>query len=496
MLQVVSSLYSLQKLIIRLVEVFVVRKNLLFSGLLLVILVFISSCSLLFPPSYTVTFETSGGSAVAVQEVKEGETTPKPTDPTRDDNTFSGWYSDAALSTAWEFSTIVSSNITLYAKWTAYTPVSKFSYAVINTDEIEITGFTGSETVVVIPQIIEEKPVTSIGNNVFQNKTSITNVTIPSSVTKIGDYAFFNCNSLTGIAIPEGVTSVGTSAFYYCDSITSLTIPKSIIYYGKQAFAHCDSLTSITIPEGVTTIGDYAFQYNFNLISVSIPSSLTSIGTYAFGTCNSLTSITILAGVTTIGEGAFFACTDLTSFSVDAGNTSFESVEDVLFNESKTTLIAYPAGKTSVGYSIPNGVTTIGSYAFQSCSNLTSITLPSSATSIQKYAFKYCTSLTSINIPEGVTSIGDWAFGECNSLTSITLPSSLETIGIYAFYRCLGLTSIIIPSGVTTLGKNVFSTCINITDIYCEASSKPAGWHNDWYKNVDTGSIDWGYSGD
>lgn len=142
---------------------------------------------------------------------------------------------------------------------------------------------------------------------------------------------------------------------------------------------------------------------------------------------------------------------------------------------------------------VENGVTTIGSYAFQPCYNLTAVTLPESVTVIGNDAFFICSSLTSINIsegvttigdrafqncssliniaiPEGVTAIGDSAFYDCHSLTGITLPGSVSNIGNSAFSCCSGLTNINIPEGVIVLNDKVFAACSNLSDITIPAS--------------------------
>ena len=114
---------------------------------------------------------------------------------------------------------------------------------------------------------------------------------------------------------------------------------------------------------------------------------------------------------------------------------------------------------------IQNGVTSIGDYAFDNCTSLTSIEIPSSVTSIGDGAFAYCTSLTSIEIPSGVTSIGSRVFKDCTSLTSIEIPSGVTSIGDYAFKNCTSLASIEIPSSVTSIGNEAFAYCTNLTSI-------------------------------
>ena len=105
---------------------------------------------------------------------------------------------------------------------------------------------------------------------------------------------------------------------------------------------------------------------------------------------------------------------------------------------------------------IEDGVTSIGDYAFEDCSSLTSITIPDSVTSIGDYAFEYCSSLTSITIPDSVTSIGWYAFKNCSNLTSITIPNNVTSIGNSAFRDCSNLTSITIPDSITSIGSDAF----------------------------------------
>ena len=110
----------------------------------------------------------------------------------------------------------------------------------------------------------------------------------------------------------------------------------------------------------------------------------------------------------------------------------------------------------------------IGSYAFERCSELTSISLPNGITSIGDNAFYNCSNLASVTIPNSVKSIGAGAFDSCSKLTSITIPNSVTSIGSYAFYSCTDLASIIIPNSVTSIGKGAFTYCSNLTSIEVE----------------------------
>ena len=135
-------------------------------------------------------------------------------------------------------------------------------------------------------------------------------------------------------------------------------------------------------------------------------------------------------------------------------------------DDVSVTITDYPTTATGA-LEIPatidgRSVTSIGSYAFSSCSGLTSITIPDSVTSIGDGAFSSCSGLTSITIPDSVTSIGDKAFRSCSNLTSITIPDSVTSIGDYAFQDCSSLTSMTIGNGVTSIGMSSFkNTALN-----------------------------------
>ncbi len=299
--------------------------------------------------------------------------------------------------------------------------------------------------------------------NLYINGELATEIVIPDSVTSIGEWAFYCCKSLTSITIPDSVTGISKGAFFCCNSLTSITIPDSVTSIGDYAFWNCSSVTSITIPDGVTSIGMDAFYNCRSLTSITIPDSVTSISERAFSDCIRLTSITIPDNVTSIGKGAFAGCSSLTSITVDARNSTYCSIDGVLYTKDKTTLVAYPAGKAGSSFAIADGVTSINDYAFYGCKSLTSITIPDSVTSIGDSAFYGCSSLTSITIPDGVTSIGKRAFFSCH------------------------MTSITIPGSVTSIGEETFSMCICLTDIYFDgtyeqwnAISKGEGWINSY----------------
>jgi hypothetical protein len=316
---------------------------------------------------------------------------------------------------------------------------AQFDYTNVN-GTITITGYTGTNEVVVIPDTITGLPVTAIGDRGFYDHSDLTSVTIPNSVTTIGDGAFSYCFGLTNVTIPNSVANIGNGAFDSCTRLTNVTIPNSVTNIGNLAFGHCTSLSSVTIPNSVTSIGAAAFA----------------------GT--SLTSVTIPDSVTNIGRNVFIDCIRLTAINVETNNPTYSVVSGVLFNQSQTTLIQYPGGKVGF-YSIPNSVISIGADAFSDCPNLTSVTIPNSVTTIGDSAFDSCTRLTNVTIPDTVTSIGDGAFQYCYSLTNMTIPNSVTSIGDSAFGSCTRLTNVTIPYSVTNIGGGAFSYCFGLTNV-------------------------------
>ena len=174
--------------------------------------------------------------------------------------------------------------------------------------------------------------------------------------------------------------------------------------------------------------------------------------------------------VTTIGDYAFQFCSSLTSVSMPSVVTIGE---DAFYTCSSLTSVSMPS------------VTTIGDYAFYYCNALTSVSMPSVVT-IGEDAFYTCSSLTSVSMPSA-TTIGDYAFEYCSTLTSVEMPA-VATIGEDAFYGCSALTSIYLPASCASIDGNPFIECGALKGIVVDEDNPNFSSHDGvlYDKNVET----------
>lgn len=270
--------------------------------------------------------------------------------------------------------------------------------------------------------VTANNPVYSAWNGVLYNKDRTELIccpngkrgalTMPDTVKRIGDYAFYACQYLTSVTMASSVTSIGKDAFYSCGGLGNVTIPMGVTHIEPYAFRSCGSLTGVTIQDGVTSIGERAFSGCYGLKNIVMGKNVANIGVCAFGECQRLESITV-------SEENPFLC----------------SVDGVLYTKDKTEIIKCPAKKTGV-FAIPDGITTVGAYAFEGCENFTQIEIPST-----------------------VTHIATRAFFECEKIENICIPDSVVWIGDDAIELCSAIKSVQIGTGVTHIGRNNFSAC-------------------------------------
>lgn len=343
--------------------------------------------------------------------------------------------------------------------------------------------------------------VTSIGSCAFVELEKLTTIDIPSSVTRLGGLAIYLCHNIKSLTIPSSITDMAYDAIYACYGIETITIPNSVADFSSSDFSSCDSLsyiyisgedgkycdidgvvydkeittlvccppgrTNISIPNTVTHIGAGAFDSCLNLGEIVLPEGITTIEQHAFVFMYKPTSLVIPSTVTYIDEEAFFADPNFTFIDVADNNIFYCDIEGILYDKNLTRLIYCPTNKSNV--TIPDSVTEISAYAFDSC-EITHIDIPDSVTKIGDEAFQGCEYLTEISIPQSVINMGRGLFYGCDNLSSISIECSPEVLDSELFRFCRAITNFEIPNTVTTINFGVFSYCENMTSIIIPAS--------------------------
>lgn len=206
---------------------------------------------------------------------------------------------------------------------------------------------------------------------------------------------------------------------------------------GDNVYWNYNSSTGELVISGAGDMANYGVSnspfFNSNVRSVVIKEGVTAIGDFAFRSCTKLVSITIPDSVVAVGEDAFAK----TAYYNDVNNWE----KGVLYIGKHLLDADY---SISGDYKIKTGTVTIADSAFNSCSNLTSVTIPNSVMTIGDEAFYYCTALTDVTIGNGVATIGDSSFYNCKSLIKITVGSSVKSIGTQAFNDCSALEGVYI----------------------------------------------------
>ena len=140
--------------------------------------------------------------------------------------------------------------------------------------------------------------------------------------------------------------------------------------------------SSIIIPEKlegklVKILGRDAFYQHKSTVTIILPESLMTIEGSPFYRCYSLNEIIIPSGVKEISSNPFFRCSSLTEIRVASGNTHYIAMDGVMFNIDKTELIAYPEGKLSENYIIPESVKKLNIDSFGYETKIKRLTIPS-----------------------------------------------------------------------------------------------------------------------
>ena len=347
---------------------------------------------------------------------------------------------------------------------------------------------------------------------------------------KGGLYDIINDMKINHIILGEGFTSISSNFFENCSTITTFTLPSSLQTIEKRAFKKCSGMQSITLPTNITNIGVEAFAECTDLSMIEIPESISAVGNLAFTGCSNLKDIIIkcnLAAFSTTSGAAyrqFEKCINIKSIRLKSqinsseneipalsalfGN-AFESIEELEFLPG-SNYIRWSQGISGEGdeyiKEMPNlknlilceGIEIIGHGAFKGSTLLKNIDLPNSLKIIENRAFKE-SGLIAVTLPINVNTIDYRVLENCNDLKQLTIgckdmeriPAYFcvqcttlksvvndirfkpQTIGAYAFSGCTSLSKITIPSSVTTIEDDAFNGCINVNQLIAEPLVPP-----------------------
>ncbi len=376
-----------------------------------------------------------------------------------------------------------------------------------------------------LEKIVIEEGVTTIGDSAFKNYMRIRDISLPGTLTSIGESAFNSCE-FDEITIPDSVTIIGAMAFGYCYNLQSITLPASVLVVETCAFQECENLTEVYVlntncdiyehtstfykyatiysAEG-STAQAYAQQYNRNFVAIDIEVETEDPS----GSCGESLQWSYNEGTATLtisGSG------DMTDYDYDTNPAPWcvYPVENVVIEQGVTSIgsSAFNELTTLTSVSISDGVTSIGGNAFRECDGIKSIKLPSSVTELGEYAFSGCRALESFTFPHGVTTLPECVLGACHSLKEINIPSGVTSIDKLAFNGCmeieqitvdsdnpvfdsrndcnaiietatdtlyLGCKSTVIDSTVTAIGEKAFCIDLGPTDITIPGNVKTIG---------------------
>jgi len=335
---------------------------------------------------------------------------------------------------------------------------------------ISVFRYKGKDEHVIIPGYINDLQVKEIDYGAFKDNDKIKKITIEKGVIFIGICAFEKCTKLTEVELPDGLLKIGFEVFNGCEKLAKIQLPESILEIGHLAFQDCKKLTNVFIPKDVEDLGDGSFtccselkeiivdddnlEYStidgilFNKLKTmlikypegkndynyEVPDTVNYFENLAFVNCRELVSITLprkFCGFE-ISAHTFAGCKNLEQVIVQDDNPGFTTIDGVLFDKERKTLICYPCGKKDSEYTIPAGIERIAMRAFNNCRNLKTVTFPECLRMIEKYAFADCENLTSITLPENLNGICDFAFFRCKQLKKVSL-ARITRIGRKAF---------------------------------------------------------------
>lgn len=358
--------------------------------------------------------------------------------------------------------------------------------------------------------------ITTIGYRAFNDCNNIISIEIPESLIEIDNLFLYsdelknvqnikvnnnnkNYQSIDGVlfdkdkkrlikvppaygqsvySVPTGIIEICSRAFNDCNGLTNINIPQSVelincLFDGKnlqkisvaEENNHFSSVDGVLFNKEKTKL--IRIPQSFPCTQYTIPDEVIEIEYHALW-CDKITSINIPDRVRIL-HTQFDSNTNLREINVGERNTTYSSLDGVLFNKNRSKLIRFPSAHKLTNYTIPDGVVEIGKNAFARCDNIVSVKIPEGVMSIDAGTFKHLKSLNDINLPSSIREIKGnimyGAFSGCSSLKNINIPEGVTRIGEKAFYDCSSLEEIELPKSLIEIERSAFSGCSSLTHL-------------------------------
>lgn len=351
-----------------------------------------------------------------------------------------GWYYDEAFTRAFApGEDVLMENVTLYAKWEAGD--SPFTYEVLADGSVRLLSYTGGGSSVSVPDTLDGKPVSAIGEMAFAGQKDLRLVELPASIEALDGSAFWGAVSLENIRISadnpnfsekDGVlfnASGKTLVAFPAGRSGHYAVPTGTTEIGKFAFAG-SALETVELT-GVRTVGISAFR-GAALRELTIPDSVTRVWAEAFCECEALRSVQMGSGLKSTAAGLFRDCALLSSVQIPAG---IRTINEETFAGTGLTEVTFPENSE---------LNRIGANAFRGC-RLVEVVLPGRVSAIEDGVFAGNNLLEIITLSPGLKRIGAHAFRGC-AIREMTVPASVTEIGAGAFGGCKELSAIGVAS--------------------------------------------------
>lgn len=270
------------------------------------------------------------------------------------------------------------------------------------------------------------------------------------------------------------VTAISMYAFSGHSDLASITIPSTIQSIGEDAFLECDGLKKVY----VSSIEDWCkIDFSYSDSDADADANPLSIGADLYVDNKLVTDVTIPDGVKSIGKYAFYGYSSLKSISFPS---SIRSIGESAFFDCPNLDEVYATNiedwcKIKFEDTFSNPIN-YGSKIYIDGELATDITIPKGITKICDYAFVNCDTITNVVIPNSVISIGDSAFNCCSNLKNISIPNSVVNIGKGAFSSCFNLEKVEIPDGIKIIKDYTFTSCEKLNTIIIPQSVKKIGY--------------------